>query len=73
MQVLIPDLGDFSDVEVIEVLVGPGDEVAPEDALITLETEKGGDGRPVPGRRQGPGTQGQGRRSGERRGTRFCC
>lgn len=40
MQVLIPDLGDFSDVEVIEVLVGPGDEVAPEDALITLETEK---------------------------------
>lgn len=40
MQVLIPDLGDFADVEVIEVLVGPGDEVAPEDALITLETEK---------------------------------
>ena len=40
MQVVIPDLGDFSDVEVIEVLVAPGDDVAPEDALITLETEK---------------------------------
>ncbi len=40
MQVVIPDLGDFTDVEVIEVLVSPGDDVAPEDALITLETEK---------------------------------
>ncbi len=40
MQVVIPDLGDFTDVEVIEVLVAPGDDVAPEDALITLETEK---------------------------------
>ena len=40
MQVVIPDLGDFTDVEVIEVLVAPGDGVAPEDALITLETEK---------------------------------
>ena len=40
MQVVIPDLGDFSDVEVIDVLVAAGDDVAPEDALITLETEK---------------------------------
>ena len=40
MQVVIPDLGDFTDVEVIEVLVSPGDDIAPEDALITLETEK---------------------------------
>ncbi len=40
MQVVIPDLGDFTDVEVIEVLVAAGDDVAPEDALITLETEK---------------------------------
>lgn len=36
----IPDLGDFSDVEVIEVLVGEGDEVAVEDPVITLETDK---------------------------------
>ena len=36
----IPDLGDFSDVEVIEVLVSEGDEVAVEDPIITLETDK---------------------------------
>lgn len=36
----IPDLGDFSDVEVIEVLVGEGDTVAVEDPVITLETDK---------------------------------
>jgi pyruvate dehydrogenase E2 component (dihydrolipoamide acetyltransferase) len=40
MEVVVPDLGDFSDVEIIEVLVKPGDAVAPEDPLITLETEK---------------------------------
>lgn len=36
----VPDLGDFSDVEIIEVLVKSGDEVAKEDGLITLETDK---------------------------------
>ena len=36
----IPDLGDFESVEVIEVLVSPGDVVAVEDSLITLETDK---------------------------------
>ncbi|MEJ2297776.1 MAG: dihydrolipoyl dehydrogenase [Woeseiaceae bacterium] len=36
----IPDLGDFEGVEVIEVLVSPGDTVAVEDPLITLETDK---------------------------------
>lgn len=40
MEVRVPDLGDFADVEVIEILVKPGDSVALEDALITLETEK---------------------------------
>ncbi len=38
--IIIPDLGDFSDVEVIEVLVKSGDEVKAEDGLITLETDK---------------------------------
>jgi pyruvate dehydrogenase E2 component (dihydrolipoamide acetyltransferase) len=38
--VLVPDIGDFSDVPIIEVLVGPGDEVAPEDPLVTLESDK---------------------------------
>ena len=40
MEILIPELGDFSDVEVIEVLVSEGDEVQAEDPLITLETDK---------------------------------
>ena len=40
MEILIPELGDFSDVEVIEVLVSEGDQVQPEDPLITLETDK---------------------------------
>ncbi len=36
----VPDLGEFKDVEVIEVLVKPGDIVEPESPLITLETDK---------------------------------
>ena len=38
--IAVPDLGDFEDVEVIEVLVGSGDTVQLEDPLITLETDK---------------------------------
>lgn len=40
LQLRVPDLGDFSDVEVIEVLVAPGDTVEVEDGLVTLETDK---------------------------------
>ena len=40
IDIVVPDLGDFSDVEVIEVLVGEGDRVEREDGLITLETDK---------------------------------
>jgi pyruvate dehydrogenase E2 component (dihydrolipoyllysine-residue acetyltransferase) len=40
VDVVVPDLGDFADVEIIEILVKPGDEVAPEQGLVTLETEK---------------------------------
>lgn len=40
IEVRIPDIGDSKDVEVIEVLVSPGDTVAVEDALITLESDK---------------------------------
>lgn len=36
----VPDLGEFSDVEIIEVLVAAGDAVAVEDPLVTLETDK---------------------------------
>ena len=38
--VTVPDLGDFSDIPVIELLVKPGDRVAPETALVTLESDK---------------------------------
>ena len=40
IELKVPDLGDFSDVEVIELLVSPGDTVAVEDGLVTLETDK---------------------------------
>jgi len=39
-QVLVPDIGDFEDVPVIEVLVSVGDEVAAEDPLVVLESDK---------------------------------
>jgi pyruvate dehydrogenase E2 component (dihydrolipoamide acetyltransferase) len=39
-QVQVPDIGDFTDVDVIEVLVAPGDRVRVEQSLVTLESEK---------------------------------
>jgi pyruvate dehydrogenase E2 component (dihydrolipoamide acetyltransferase) len=38
--VLVPDIGDFKDIPVIEVLVKPGDKVSAEESLITLESDK---------------------------------
>jgi dihydrolipoamide dehydrogenase len=40
MEIRIPDIGDFTDVPVIEVHVSPGDAVAAEDPLVTLESDK---------------------------------
>ncbi len=40
VEVKVPDIGDFADVEIIEVLVAAGDQVNEEDPLITLETDK---------------------------------
>src|SRR5512135_14545 len=39
-QVLVPDIGNFKEVDVIEVAVKPGDAVQAEDTLITLESDK---------------------------------
>ncbi|MCP4907035.1 MAG: dihydrolipoamide acetyltransferase, partial [bacterium] len=39
-EVRVPEIGDFEDVEVIEVLVAVGDPVEIEDSLITLESDK---------------------------------
>ena len=36
----LPDIGDFESVDVIEILVAPGDEIKAEDPLITLESDK---------------------------------
>ena len=40
IEIKVPDIGDFTDVPVIEILVQPGDTVAPEDPLVTLESDK---------------------------------
>jgi len=40
VEVKVPDIGDFDNVEIIEVLVAIGDVVAEEDSLITVETDK---------------------------------
>lgn len=40
MEVKVPDIGDFADVPVIEILVKPGDTVTKEASLVTLESDK---------------------------------
>jgi pyruvate dehydrogenase E2 component (dihydrolipoamide acetyltransferase) len=47
-QVEVPDIGDFTDVPVVEVHVSPGDTVAVDDPLITLETDKASMDVPAP-------------------------
>ncbi|EGV32799.1 dihydrolipoamide dehydrogenase [Thiorhodococcus drewsii AZ1] len=54
IEVKVPDIGDFKDVEVIEVLVSSGDQVAQEASLITLESDKATMEIPAPA----PGTVG---------------
>ena len=40
IEVKIPDIGDFQDVEIIDVLFNEGDRVEPEEELLTLESDK---------------------------------
>jgi len=40
VEVKVPDIGDFDTVEIIEVLVSVGDQIAEEDSLITVESDK---------------------------------
>ena len=40
IEVRVPDIGDSTDVEVIEILVNVGDTVALEDSLVSLESDK---------------------------------
>src|SRR6185295_2725832 len=48
-EVKVPDIGDFKEVEVIEVLVKPGETVAKEQSLISLESDKATMEIPSPG------------------------
>ncbi|MCP5153973.1 MAG: dihydrolipoyl dehydrogenase [Ectothiorhodospiraceae bacterium] len=49
IEIRVPDIGDFHDVPVIEVLVAPGDRVEAEQALVTLESDKATMDVPAPG------------------------
>jgi len=40
VEIKVPDIGDFKDVEIIELLVAPGDRIVPEQSLITVESDK---------------------------------
>jgi dihydrolipoamide dehydrogenase len=48
-EVKVPDIGDFKNVEVIEVLVKPGDAISKEQSLVTLESDKATMEIPSPG------------------------
>ena len=46
--ITVPDIGDFDSVEVIEIFVSPGDTIAVEDALVSLESDKAAMEIPTP-------------------------
>ena len=48
IEVKVPDIGDFSEVEVIEILVSPGDSIAEEDSLVSVESDKASMEIPAP-------------------------
>ncbi len=48
-EVLVPDIGDVKDVEVIEILVKPGDTLVPEQSIVSLESDKATMEIPSPG------------------------
>ena len=40
IEVKVPDIGDFKEIEVVEILVKPGDTIAKEASLVSLESDK---------------------------------
>jgi pyruvate dehydrogenase E2 component (dihydrolipoamide acetyltransferase) len=48
IEVKVPDIGDFKDVPIIEILVKPGDSITPEQSLMTLESDKASMDVPAP-------------------------
>ena len=65
IEVRVPDIGDFKDVGVVEVLVKPGDAVAHDQSLVTLESDKATMDVPSPVRRHGARGEDEGGRPGE--------
>ena len=47
-QILIPDIGNFESVDVIDVLVNVGDSISTDDSLITVESDKASMDIPAP-------------------------
>ncbi len=47
-EIYVPDIGDFSEVEVIEILVAPGDTINAEDSLVSVESDKAAMEIPAP-------------------------
>ena len=39
-KLLVPDIGDFDSVEIVEILVKPGDKIKRNDSIVTLESDK---------------------------------
>ena len=72
VEVKVPDIGDFEDVEVIEVLVKPGDTIKAEQSSDHGGERQGLDGDSVVACRRREGTEGQARRQGQPR-ARWCC
>ena len=64
IEVKVPDIGDFKDVPIIEILVKPGDAVTAEQPLLTLESDKATLEVPAPS----AGVVGHDRRQGRRQG-----
>ena len=64
IEVKVPDIGDFKDVPVIEILVKEGDEISAEDPLMTLESDKATMEIPSPAAGTVGRHQDQGRRPG---------
>ncbi|MEI2773946.1 MAG: biotin/lipoyl-containing protein [Candidatus Competibacter sp.] len=61
-EIHVPDIGDFKNVDVIEVTVAVGDIIDVDTPLIMLESDKATMEVPSPLARRGPGNQGQGGR-----------
>ena len=40
IEIRIPDIGDFEDVEIVEILVGPGDRVEVDEPIVSIESDK---------------------------------